>query len=102
MFKDSDFFCFKYVLSKIYDKGVISKKLKIDAYIQNDDQATLDKAEKFFGKPKEIDLNINKVQYVQVPSTEGVKCWECASELKYPFYWLRWEEGNKFGCRKCI
>lgn len=42
------------------------------------------------------------MNYITIPNTEGAKCWECTVPLEYPFYWLKWEEGAKFGCRKCI
>lgn len=29
-------------------------------------------------------------------------CWDCKAELKFPYYWLKWEEGSKFGCRQCV
>lgn len=47
-------------------------------------------------------MKINEIDYVNVPHKENPQCWECSSPLTYPFYWLKWEEGEHFGCRKCV
>jgi hypothetical protein len=39
---------------------------------------------------------------MEVPYQENPKCWKCESALNFPYYWLRWEEGNRFGCRTCV
>ena len=45
---------------------------------------------------------MQKCEYRVIPNTEGAKCWACDSALEFPFYWLTWEDGDKFGCRKCV
>ncbi len=62
----------------------------------------MEKAFSFFGNYPGIDLKIKVVEYIAVPSTEGANCWQCNQHLEYPLYWLKWEEGTKFGCRKCV
>ena len=47
-------------------------------------------------------MRVDVVNYVKVPNVAEAKCWKCDAKLEYPFYWLRWEEGLKFGCRKCV
>lgn len=37
-----------------------------------------------------------------MPVEEKPVCWTCETPLTYPYYWLKWEEGTKFGCRKCV
>jgi hypothetical protein len=39
---------------------------------------------------------------VEIPYPPSPKCWQCHTALEFPYYWLRWEEGTKFGCRKCV
>ena len=26
----------------------------------------------------------------------------CAGNVRQSYYWLKWEYGNKFGCRQCV
>ena len=66
------------------------------------DADSLEKANTFFGKTEGVEINIEKVKYTSVPFEESPKCWKCESALEFPYFWLRWEEGNKFGCRKCV
>ncbi len=68
----------------------------------NDDPLAREKAHSFFGNYPGIDLKIKSVDYITVPSTKGARCWQCNQHLEYPFYWLKWEEGTKFGCRRCV
>lgn len=63
----------------------------------------LKKTQSFFGNNPNIQLVIETIKYINIPSIEEAKCWECDKALKqYPFYWLKWEEGTQFGCRLCV
>ncbi len=47
----------------------------------NGDPIAKEKAYTFFDNYPEIDLKIKTVDYITVPSTEGVKCWQCNKHL---------------------
>ena len=49
-----------------------------------------------------MELEIKEVEYVEVPFSEQPVCWKCESQLKSPYYWLKWEEGTKYGCLNCV
>ncbi len=68
----------------------------------SDDPIAMEKTYYFFNNYPGIDLKINTVDYISIPNTDEAKCWQCNNQLEYPFYWLKWEEGTKFGCRKCV
>jgi hypothetical protein len=54
------------------------------------------------GLTANIKIEEDHIKIVEVPQVENPNCWECNTPLSYPYYWLKWEEGTKFGCRKCI
>jgi hypothetical protein len=49
-----------------------------------------------------VELKVDAVKTVEVPYQEHPTCWECHSALVFPYYWLKWEEGNHFACRNCV
>ena len=76
--------------------------IKIDASVIEGDQASLEKAKAYFGQFKGAKVKIKTVKYIDVPQEEKPQCWKCNESLTFPYYWLKWEEGTKFGCRKCV
>jgi len=47
-----------------------------------------------------VKASLTTEKAIKIPT--GTHCWECSSALTYPHYWLKWEEGDKFGCIKCV
>jgi len=77
--------------------------LNINAYYVDGDQAAENLVKKLFDNHPGVTLKLNTVKYTPIPQVEHHECSLCqAKDLQYPFYWLKWEEGNKFGCRTCV
>lgn len=53
-----DLFCFTYTLKKTWDKGKFDTKLKIKAFVMEDDQNGFEKAKDFFGNNNGVEVNI--------------------------------------------
>ena len=90
-------------MTTTFAEGCFGYKGKIDAWVTDLNPDDLEKAKNFFKAPESLfELDVQKCEYRVIPSTEGAKCWACDSALEFPFYWLSWEDGDKFGCRKCV
>ncbi len=74
-------FCFKMLLSTDYINSQVLLKGNIKATIFNDDPVALKKVYSFLGNHPEIELKINAIDCITIPSTQEVKCWKCANIL---------------------
>ena len=47
-------------------------------------------------------VEIKQVKYVRVPYADSPCCWQCKTALKFPYYWLKWEQELTYGCMACV